>query len=354
MTNFIIYALPRSRTFWLSRFLSHGATKCGHDELRHVRGLDDIQSLLSMPNYGSVETAAAPWWRLLHAMSPGLRTVIVRRPVSEVVESLIATGTPFDRDHITAAMQRLDAKLDQIKARVPGALEVQFSDLSRWETCAKVFEHCTGQRLERSWFDLAQPLRLVIDFEAMVRHFKAHRPQLERVAHQAKRSILAGFGPRKTISRDDITIQQETCGAWLRDGKRLFEEHSIQLGEAPDGYLKRNWELMETMDRIGSMQVMTARCNGRMVGYYVCYIAPATDDASVMSSLQISVFVSKDFSGLATKLQRASIDALRKKGVGEVFFRAGIKADGARMGILYQRAGAECIGQMYRLPLKGS
>jgi hypothetical protein len=91
-----------------------------------------------------------------------------------------------------------------------------------------------------------------------------------------------------------------------------------------------------------------------MVGYYVCYVAPATDDIDVMSALAISVFVSKDFAGLAPRLQRASIEALRSKGVGEVCFRAGVKADGARMGAIYQRAGAENIGQMYRLALKAA
>jgi hypothetical protein len=54
------------------------------------------------------------------------------------------------------------------------------------------------------------------------------------------------------------------------------------------------------------------------------------------------------------KLQRASIEALRKKGVGEVCFRAGIKGDGARMAAIYRRAGAEYSGEMYRLPLKAA
>ena len=57
---FIVYALPRSRTFWLSKFLSYGGWACDHDEAVRLRGLDDMQSSLDIPMRGSVETAAAP------------------------------------------------------------------------------------------------------------------------------------------------------------------------------------------------------------------------------------------------------------------------------------------------------
>lgn len=349
---FIVYALPRSRTFWLSRYLSFGGWHCGHDELRHCRSLDDVKSWFSQPCTGTIETLAAPWWRLAQTLCPTIRTVVLRRPVSEVVESLARQG--FDPALMLPMMTRLDRKLDQIAARVPGVVSVSFADLATEEGCARVFEHCLPFRHDPEWFALMAPKNLQISFPPLIRYMQAYQPQLGKLADIARRRVITNMGPRKTVRRDDVTVQQESCEAWLRDGRRLFEEHSIQLGEHPDGYLQRNWKLMHTMDRIGAMQILTARCNGRMVGYYVCYIAPATDDVSLVTAMQISIFVSRDFAGLGVRLQRASLDALRERGVGEVCFRAGVAADGERMGAIYRRAGAEHIGQMYRLSLKGA
>jgi hypothetical protein len=308
-----------------------------------------VASWFSQSHTGSVETGAAPWWRLV---PKNVRVATVRRPVAEVADSLAALG--FDRATILPLMVRLDRKLDQIERRVPDVLSVSFDELNTKAGIARIFEHCLPYQFDEKWWGSLTPVNMQIDMRAMVRYASAFRPQMEKIAAIAKRAIVTGFGPHKVIGREDVTLQQESCETWFRDGKRLFEEHAIQLGEAPDGYLQKNWNVMHAMDRLGCMQIITARCNGRMVGYYVCYLAPATDDASILSALQISIFVSKDFTGLATKLQRASIEALRAKGVGEVCFRAGVKADGARMATLYRRIGAEHIGQMYRLPLKAA
>ncbi len=95
---FVIFALPRSRTAWLSRFLSYGEWFCGHEELRHVRSLDDVRAWFSQGQIGTAETAGAPWWRLLERFAPYSPVVIVRRPVDEVVDSLarIPGLTPAD------------------------------------------------------------------------------------------------------------------------------------------------------------------------------------------------------------------------------------------------------------------
>jgi hypothetical protein len=350
MPPFIVYALPRSRTFWLSRYLSYGDWACGHDEIRHLRSLDDVHSWFSQPCIGTVETAAAPWWRLVQKMRPDIRTLVIRRPVTEVVASLARYGV--DPAISRTLMGRLDRKLDQIEARVPGVLSIGFNELASEEGCARAFEHCVPYRHDPEWFALMAPRNLQLNLAVLARYMLAHQPQHSKLVAIARRQSLVNMGPREVIRRDDVTLQQESCEVWFRDGKRLFEEHSIQLGESPDGYLRRNWPLMDAMDRGGGMQIVTARCNGRMVGYYVCYIAPATEDASLTSAMHISIFVSKDFTGLGLRLQRASLAKLREKGVGEICFRAGILADGARMGAIYQRAGAEHIGQMYRLSLK--
>ena len=67
MPPFVIFALPRSRTFWLSKFLTAGGWVCEHDEARHVRGMDDVRSALGREFTGYVETGAAPFWPLIRS-----------------------------------------------------------------------------------------------------------------------------------------------------------------------------------------------------------------------------------------------------------------------------------------------
>jgi hypothetical protein len=134
---FVIYSLPRSRSFWTSRFLTSKGWSCGHDEARHMRSLDDLRSWLSLPRTGSVETAASPWWRLAQHIRPDIRTVVIRRPVGDVVGSLLRTGVAFDVPKLRATMLRFDAKLDQIAARVPGCLSITFDELREEAACAR-------------------------------------------------------------------------------------------------------------------------------------------------------------------------------------------------------------------------
>jgi hypothetical protein len=51
------------------------------------------------------------------------------------------------------------------------------------------------------------------------------------------------------------------------------------------------------------------------------------------------------------KLQKASVDALKTRGVDESWWMAGSRGDGPRLGTLYQRLGAEEFGRFYKLNL---
>ena len=354
---FIVFGLPRSGTYWLSRVLSYGDWTCWHEQAPRMRSLDDVKAWFSQDFTGTVETAAAPFWRTVFASCPGIRVLVVRRSPEAVLDSLMRLNMrgvcTFDRGKLAGTLAGLDRKLNQIEARVPNVLSVRFEDLWTEVTGERIFQHCLGLPLNRDWWLGAAQQNLQTSMPALMRYMLANRVALDRTVSIMRRQSLMALRPRKVVNRDDVTIQQESCEVWFRDGKHLFEEHALKLGEAPDEYLRRNWPLMLKMDAIGGMQIMTARCNGRMVGYYVCYIAPATDHALKKTSTQISIFVTRDFAGLGYRLKQASIEALEARGVGEINFRAGINGDGERMAAVYERSGAECIGKMYRLDIGG-
>ena len=351
MRPFIIYALPRSRTYWLSRFLSFGGWHCGHDELRHVRSLQDVKTWFSQPYTGTAETLAAPWWRLVQSVCPDIRTVVIRRPVAQVVDSLMARAS-FDRAIITNNMTKLDHKLDQIEARVPGVLSVSFDDLATASACAALFPHCLGLPFSRLWWQDLSGVNLQSDLAATLRYMQAYEPQLAKVAQQAKYRVLTEMSQRPLVETDGLTIQQEDFETALRDGEALFAEHAAVVDEVPDSFRGKNLPLMRALNEKGFIQVTTARCNGRMFGYLMALVGPSLESPTSIEALNTLFYASPVFRGLGMKLQRASADALRAKGVDVLYCRAGIRGSGHKIGAIYRRMGGEECGEMYRVKLR--
>ncbi len=349
---FVVYGLPRSRTFWLSRFLNYRGWTCGHDEARHVRTLDDVKSWLAMPYQGTVETGAAPWWRLVQDLRPDIRTVVIRRPVGDVVLSMLRTGVAFDVPKLRSAMERLDAKLDQIEARVPGCLSVTFDELNDEATCARIFEYCLPFKHDPAWYASIAPMNLQVNFPAQVRYCAAFEAQMMAAANLATQRIrLKLYG--RPVASNEFVFAQEPLDTLLRDGAALINEHLVMVGDRPAVGIK-NITLLHKLEECGALHITTARQNGRMFGYLLALTAPSLESETKCEGLHTSFFTSPAAPGLGLKLQRASVEFLRRRGVDEVFFRAGVRGAGPRMGAVYRRLGALDAGQMFSLQLKGS
>ena len=350
---FVIFALPRSRTAWLSRFLSYGDWFCGHEELRHVRSLDDVRAWFSQGQIGTAETAGAPWWRLLERFAPYSPVVVVRRPVDEVVESLTRIpGLTFDRAWLQTAMWRLDRKLDQIEARLPGVLSVRYDDLANEATCARVFEHCLPYAHDAAHWSRLSPVNVQANMPALVKYMQAYRPALEKVARVAKQQTIAAMSMRPRADPDGVTFQVEAFDDWLIAAEKLIDQHLVVVGEAPGDWRGKNLPLMRTLHGLGAMQIMTARCNGRMIGYLMTVISPSLKSLNITSGSNLAFVASPDFPGVGLKLQRAAIQSLKDRGVDEVFFEAGQRGSGPRLGAMYERLGAAEYGRVYRLGLE--
>ncbi len=349
MPPFAVFSLPRSRSAWVARFLTYGDWLCGHEEIRHCRSLDDAKSWLAQPCAGSAETSGAPFWRLLLKWHPDVRIAIIRRPVGEVVASMMALGLGFNEAALLQTMARLDHKLNQIAARVPGVLQVDFAALSEEATCARLFEHCLPYKHDPAWWDAVSTVNIQINMALLMRYYRAHEPQLAKLTRIAKQQTIAGFACKAEI--DGVTFQPEPFEAFYRDAKALFGEHLVQTGQAPDEYMHKNLPVLRMLDTIGALQIMTARSNGRMFGYLMSIVAPSLDSPDKIEATHTTFFASPDIRNLGMKLQRAALEALRERGVDDVFMRAGVRASGPRLGAFYRRLGAAEIGQLYQLDL---
>jgi GNAT superfamily N-acetyltransferase len=313
--------------------------------------LDDLHSWLSQPCTGTVETLAAPFWRWLPSYRPDVRIVTVRRPVSDVVASLEALG--FDPAVMMPAMRRLDRKLDQVEARVPGVLTVPFSDLSTEAGCGRLFEHCLPYEHDPKWWGLLRQLNIQVNMGGVVRYMAAHRAQTTKLAKQLEHRIIAAMRPPER-EFDGITFQVEPFREFYRDAEELFREHLTQTDQAPDDHMQKNLELFARLDDIGGLQVLTARGNGRMFGYLVSVVAPSLDKSGILHAEHTIFFASAAVRGLGMRLQREAAAKLRERGCSSVLMRAGHRGSGPRLGTFYRRLGADEFGQLYRLELEAA
>lgn len=354
---FLVLGLPRSRTYWLSKFLSYRDYECGHEEARYLRSFDDAKIWLNRDFRGSSETAVAPFWRLIFKTNPNLKVVVVRRPVSEVVASTLALDMngvgSFDAELLANEMIKLDRKLAQIERRVPNVLSVQFCDLNGARTARAVFEHCLPYPFDAGWWARLVNLNLQCNMRELVRYRLAYRDQLDRVIAIASRLSKAQMMVREPKSHDGVTFQQEEFDDWERDGASLFEQHCIEVGESPDNWKNKNIPLMRRLYKSGYLQITTARCNGKMFGYLAAILSPSLEAVDLIMGTHTTFYVSKEIPGLGLKLQRASVAALKAKGAGEIFFHEGIRGAGPRMGVIYERLGAQKFGRLYRLECDG-
>jgi len=345
VTPFLILGLPRSRTYWLSRALSYGGWHCGHDELRHVRSLDDVTAWLSQPMTGTVETAAAPFWRLIPA---NVRVVVVRRNPADVMDSLSRVMSGADA---ACRVRYLDAKLDQIERRRQGALSVRFEDLDDEATAKRLFEFCLPFAFDAPWWEKMRAQNLQTDFPALVRYCRAYLSPLTKVSGHAKQRTLALMARKPPSDLAGVTFQQEAFDDWYRDAEPLFKNHMLATEQPIDGYKEKNLSMLRCIESAGNMQITTARSNGRMFGYDMVIFGPSLNAVGQTDAVNLPFFVSKDFPGLGMRLQKASIEGLRNRKIDKVFFRSGVTGDGARLGAMWKRLGAEDHGRVYVLDL---
>lgn len=348
---FIIYSLPRSRSFWLSRLLTYGPWVCGHDQIRYGRSLRDVASWFDQGYAGTVETAAAPFWRLAPSTA---KVVTIRRDPEEVMWSLLALDLPFDTSALRHQLLRLDAKLDQIEARVPGVLRVGYRDLDLEDCCAEVFEHCLGLPHDPDWYRATAQFNLQVSLPHYLRYAQANQTQLAIFAGEAKARILRGF--TRVFSQTELagmSYQQEPFSTAWPAAQELLSANCTASGLLPDEYLRMDHDLMREYAAAGQLFVTTARSNGRMFGYLMTQLTRSLEDKGQMIAIDSSFYVSPSCPGAGRKLKNLAALHAAELGTTKILLRAGVRGDGPRLGAMYLRSGAEPHGMMYMKNLTG-
>ena len=184
---FIIYSLGRSRTAWLSAFLTYGDWRCYHEISSRLRSFEDIKKLLSIPKIGILETAAIPARPLIKYACPGIRELIIIRPLEEVIESYLATDTAglvtWDTKKLRSVLSREYRELEKLSSSV---LTIEYKDIATEEGCKKIFEHCLPYTFDKEWWEIGKDQNIQIDMKAFFQYYLENRDEIENFKKQLK------------------------------------------------------------------------------------------------------------------------------------------------------------------------
>ena len=348
---FIVFSTSRSRSTWLSAFLTEWATLCGHDQLCHSRSFDDIKSWFSQPDIGTVETAAASWWRSLERYAPNARVATLRRPADEIIDSLQRQGVEFDITYMTRAIWRQYRKLDQIAKRLPNVQECTFDGLTSQETCESVFQHLLGRPCQEGWWAYWHDKILSPKMEPYIRQTRAYFPQMIKMSQMITQQTITDMHLKAPKNIEGVVIEEEDVRKWWTETIPLMKEHLVAIGESPMNWENKNEPAFERMYAKGNLQVVTARSNGKIYGYLLTAIGADLTKRDGLTAYNMAFYASPLIPGLGLKLQRHAIARLKTKNVGEVWVRSGVLASGPKLDILYKRLGAEPGGHLQRIDL---
>jgi hypothetical protein len=203
---FMIFTAGRSRTVWLSAFLTYADWACFHEIAVHFRNMEQVAGFFRNPRVGTAETAAAPGWRLLRHYLPEMKFVVVRRPVDEIVQSMLAmdngeTAT-FDPDKLRKRIVYEDRILDQI-AEQPGTVSVNFADLEQESVCADLFEHCLPYWFDRGWWESVKARNIQADAAEIFRYYFSHVDEIAAFKRHCKAEMMR-LARSNLLSHDGI------------------------------------------------------------------------------------------------------------------------------------------------------
>lgn len=156
--KFMILANPRSRTKWLSTYLSHSGFVCGHDTMLECHTVDDFLARLDRLD-GTIETSAAIGYRIWQQQFPAARFAIIHRMPIEVGESL-ANLNLADPDWLFIYMQ--DVMLWRMYDESDQAMLFSFESLARVETRRELCDF-VGVPFDAAWDTELAAQRIEVD-----------------------------------------------------------------------------------------------------------------------------------------------------------------------------------------------
>jgi hypothetical protein len=185
MIPFVIMALPRSRTTWLSQFLSYPPHRCGHDIAIECESIADFEWFFKQGGLsGTAETGAMYGWKVVQRRMPAAKIIVITRPVAEVYESFRKLGLfvpPGEFEPKAIMLQEL--------SRQPGVVTLPYSSLQSEEVLRTLFEYCLGIRCPDAWYRRFEGTNIQVDIAAQLAYIETNRTRIERFKAEVAREV---------------------------------------------------------------------------------------------------------------------------------------------------------------------
>lgn len=148
-----------------------------------------------------------------------------------------------------------------------------------------------------------------------------------------------------------LTVQIEPWATFWLDAAPLAAAHSIEVDTGVESRrkFKVDTEMMAMMNLAGSLIIITARLDHKLVGYFTWTIAPDVESLGLLIALQGAWYVSPGSPRAAYAMFDHSIQALRTRGIRCIFPHHRLQGRGQGLGKFFHRRGAKLIQHTYCL-----
>jgi GNAT superfamily N-acetyltransferase len=115
-----------------------------------------------------------------------------------------------------------------------------------------------------------------------------------------------------------LELQWESATEVFEEFQELFDAHFFEIYNKKIQVKK---ETFNALDASGVLFLLTARDDGKPIGYYACVISPSVYDADILEAKDVGIYVSEEYRnlGITTEMQDTMDSKLRELGVGSVY-----------------------------------
>ena len=149
-----------------------------------------------------------------------------------------------------------------------------------------------------------------------------------------------------------ITYQVEDWHQCLPEMEAMWPLHWEEVAGDKDVIkLEPHYKMYDDIYRSGQMHVVTARCDGKLIGYHVSIVRPHLHYKSSLSSYTDLYFIHPDYRKGMTgvNLFRFTEKSLKQRGVQKMFTGTKLSLD---MGRIFERLGWRETERLYTKVIK--
>jgi hypothetical protein len=254
-------------------------------------------------------------------------------------------------DWLDEVIPKRDERLAEIAATDLNCVELRHSDLADVNCCAWLFEHLTGLSFDFNWWQLMSGRNVQVDMLAAIAEQAARADQIARLRREVQTALTAV--PPPTFTR----IGLEPLASLLPEAKALLAAHQAEVfpEELPGRPYEPDEALVGAAEARGACKIVTARANGRLVGYLLWTIGSDPESRGVLVGNQGPWFVERGRPGVGPRMLDWSLTRLLPAmGVRAVDLHHNLVGRGRGLGRTFQRLGAVPYQMKYSLELSSS